>query len=172
MYEDRALSAFSRADLGLLGEGDSADCGARLFQGKRPAASARCIRDPRTMRMKKSTAIGLFSLGTLSVIVGMWLRLSGWMVILGAGAALFSLSDFLRGLASDRYRRAIEGALDDLDVISGGLRIIGRDAEIVDWRRADLPTEPGPMEIEQLCRQRRGNGSSIASCFWFSSDCQ
>lgn len=108
------------------------------------------------MRMKRTTAFGIFTLGVLCVIVGILLRLSGLLVMLGTGVALFGLSDFLRGLASDRNLRAIEGALNDLDVISGGLRIIGRDAEIVDWRRADLPTERGPIEVEQLCRTKKG----------------
>ncbi|ANJ76552.1 hypothetical protein PQH03_28275 [Ralstonia insidiosa] len=108
------------------------------------------------MKMKKTTAIGLFALGTLCVILGMLLKLSGWMVILGSGVALFSLSKFLRSVESDRNLRAIESALNDLDAIVGGLRIIGRDSELVDWRRVDLPTEPGPIEVAQLCRTAKG----------------
>lgn len=108
------------------------------------------------MRVNKSTAFGLFALGVLCVIVGMLLKLSTWLTAAGTLVALFSLGAFLRGLESDRNLKAIEGALNELDVITGGLRIIGRDADAVDLRRVDLPTEPGPIEVAQLCRTKKG----------------
>ncbi|MBA9859161.1 hypothetical protein DEE69_24950 [Ralstonia insidiosa] len=108
------------------------------------------------MNVKRPKAIASLALAVLSVILALWVGLPSWLVTLGVLAALFSLTACLRGMASDRNLRAIEGALNDLDVITGGLRIIGRDAEVVDWRRADLPTEPGPIEVAQLCRTKKG----------------
>lgn len=107
------------------------------------------------MTANRKAAIGFFVLGLLCLAAGQWLKLGGWLGVLGLVVEMFAMSAFWRGVVNDRNRNAIDSALDDLDVIHDGFRVIGRDAEVVDWRRADRPREPGPIEVVQLCRTKK-----------------
>lgn len=108
------------------------------------------------MKLNKSAAIGILVIGVACVFAWQRLALTPWLGALGVVMGWFGLTAFLRRAEGDRNRKAIQNALSNLDVIRSGLRIIGRDADAVDWRRADLPNEPGPIEVVQLCRTQKG----------------
>jgi hypothetical protein len=115
------------------------------------------------MKVKKSTAACLAASGVLCIIGAQRFKLPLVFEAAGIVLALYGPVRFLRIVESERNLKAINHALDDLDIIHGGLRIIGRESDALDWRRADVSREPGPVEVAQLCRTR--NGQWFEHCF-------
>jgi hypothetical protein len=109
------------------------------------------------MKINKTIGFALLTtLGTVCFFVVWRFKLSPWLGAVVLVAALYGLHRYLRALESSQNLRAIYGALPKLDRIHAGLRFLGTESELIDWRRADDPREEGPIRIVQLCRTKKG----------------
>lgn len=99
----------------------------------------------------------LAATGSLCIIATLRFQLLSLLIVAGVLLALCGAVRLLGILESDRNLKGISSALAKLDLIHEGLRVIGRDAEAIDWRRAAAPDGwPGTIEVVQLCRTRSG----------------
>ncbi|HKR40056.1 MAG TPA: hypothetical protein VJU59_10345 [Paraburkholderia sp.] len=108
------------------------------------------------MKISKSTAAGLAASGIVCMIATQRFDLPSLLGVAGLFSTLYGAARLLRIVESDRNIKAINSALANVDLMHGGLHVIGRDAESVDWRRADNPGESGPIEVVQLGKTQAG----------------
>jgi hypothetical protein len=72
-------------------------------------------------------------------------------------AGLFPFVRLMRRIESERNWKLIHNCLSNFEAIIGGKLWCGRDAEIVASDRLDIPSEPGPIRFEHICRTKSGS---------------
>lgn len=109
--------------------------------------------------MKKLTYANSFLLALMFAAASKWL--DGWMGFVSLVIGLIFLFIGMEKLSTKRNGKAIREALSTLDEVYGGLRFIGKEAEVISTIRLDDRRSPGPLAMEQLCRTHKGQWFTI-----------
>lgn len=106
--------------------------------------------------MNKTKAGALIAFGVFWAFLDWKFGKGHWFGWLGMPIGFYGLYRMSRRLSGELNLKAIRIAHAELDCMAGGLRILGSESEMIDWRRTDNRYEPGPIQGMQLCRTRKG----------------
>jgi hypothetical protein len=111
------------------------------------------------MQMKRKDVVAscFIAVGVLLFVVGNKVLHDELVSTFGGIAACFGAFQWLRRAEGRRNFSAFEATIAKLDVIREGRRYLGSESEMIDWRRADNPRDPGPVCLIALCRTKSGN---------------